>query len=68
MAEHFMRGAAECVAFCNTCMRSTKHAVSGGRRGRCMEHGPQGYSKAQIRRLEEQERERQAPSLFKETQ
>lgn len=65
MSEHFTRGTDSCIAFCGTCMRPTKHAVSGGRRGRCTEHGPQQFTKEQLRRLEEkQERERQAPRLF----
>lgn len=42
----------------------TQHSVSDGRLGRCMEHDAPKFSKAQIRRRELQERERQAPRLF----
>lgn len=38
--EHYTRRTEYVLAFCGTCMRVTKHPVSGGRMGLCIEHGP----------------------------
>jgi hypothetical protein len=64
MAHHFTQGTESVTQWCEHCGKLTQHAVSAGRIGRCTEHGPQQYTKAQLRRLQTQERERQAPRMF----
>ena len=64
MPHHFTLNTESVTQWCEHCMRQTRHAVSAGRIGRCTEHGPQQYTKEQLRRLDQQERERQAPRLF----
>jgi len=38
MTEHYTQATYECSAWCNRCGRVTRHSVSGGRRGACLEH------------------------------
>lgn len=64
MAEHYMRGTESVTAWCNRCNRGTQHAVSDGRRGRCLEHQTEGESKKQRAAREKREREAKAPRLF----
>lgn len=64
MSHHFTKNTESVTRWCDHCGRGTQHAVSAGHIGRCTEHGPQQFTKEQLRRLEEQERERQAPRLF----
>jgi hypothetical protein len=68
MTEHYTRNTESVTAWCNQCARDTQHAVSDGRRGRCLEHAASEYSKKQLaeraRRDEEAERQRQQPGLF----
>lgn len=61
---HHTLDTVEVTAFCPTCNRVTRHAVSGKRRGPCLEHKPSGLSKDQERRQKEREREAQNPRLF----
>lgn len=69
MAEHYTRNTESCLAFCPKCGTLTKHKVSDGRRGRCMEHDA-GESKKQIAASEKREREQKRaaenPPLFHE--
>lgn len=64
MPHHFQKNVTETWHFCNTCGRQTKHSVSDGRLGRCMEHNAPLYSKSQLKRREQQEKERREPRLF----
>jgi len=64
MPEHYTKNTLECTAWCETCGRQTKHAVSDGRRGRCLEHESPQYSKKQLARRERLARENRNPTLF----
>ena len=68
MPEHYQKWVFETLAYCNTCRRITKHAVSGGRLAHCLEHGPKvnarGESKVQTRRREAKEKAKQNLTLF----
>jgi hypothetical protein len=60
----FLRSTEYCEVFCSTCSRTTRHTVSDGRRGRCLEHDAPKFSKAQLRRRELQEREPPGAATF----
>lgn len=64
MSHHFTQNTESITRWCGQCGKMTQHSVSGGRVGLCMEHDAPLYSKAQLRRREIQERDRQAPRLF----
>ena len=64
MAEHYTRGTESVLKWCNPCARLTKHQVSDGRAGRCMEHEVAGESKKQKAAREKREREAKSPKLF----
>ena len=65
MPEHFQRWVTETVEFCSVCGRQTRHAVSGGRIGHCLEHERSAkYSQAQLRKIRQREEERRNPKLF----
>lgn len=66
MSEHFLRCTESTLKWCNACCRMTKHIVSDGRAGRCMEHESSGESKKQIKAREQREHEAKNPSLFPE--
>jgi hypothetical protein len=38
MTEHYPDSTEWVIKWCNACSRHTKHSVSGGRVGHCMEH------------------------------
>jgi hypothetical protein len=68
MPEHYQRWVTETLSHCNTCRRITKHAVSGGRLGHCLEHTPKvnarGESKTQEKRRQAKEKAEQNPTSF----
>jgi hypothetical protein len=64
MPHHYTKDTTEAYEFCNTCNRLTLHAVSGGRRGHCKEHGPKGLTKAQQKRKKKREKEEREQRLF----
>jgi hypothetical protein len=64
MAEHYTQGTEGAPRWCWKCKRRTIHKVSGGRIGRCTEHESQPFTKAQLKRKEQAEREAREPSLF----
>jgi len=64
VGEHYPRSTESVLAWCNTCGRATRHAVSAGRRGRCLEHEAPQESKKQQRARQKREREAQNPKLF----
>lgn len=64
LAEHFVRGTESFIKWCNKCSRATKHLVSDGRAGRCMEHEPEGESKKQQQARIKREHEERNPKLF----
>lgn len=47
MTEHYTAATESVFKFCAKCGKLTKHAVSSGRIGRCMEHEAAGESKKQ---------------------
>jgi len=63
MPEHYTRSTTEVTAWCNTCRRQTRHAVSAGRRCHCLEHEPPQLTKRQQRAQEQRERDAQNPPL-----
>lgn len=64
MTEHNTRNTESVTAWCNACFRYTEHAVSDGRRGRCMEHQAPELSKKQQDNRQRLEKERRQPGLF----
>jgi hypothetical protein len=64
VSEHYTRNTEGAPRWCNKCGRSTVHRVSGGRIGRCTEHESQPFTKAQLKRKEQAERETKNPGLF----
>ena len=64
MAEHYPRGTESTLKWCNRCSRITKHAVSDGRLGRCMEHEISGESKKQKAARERREQEQRNPTFW----
>jgi len=64
MPEHFTKNTLECTAWCEHCGRMTQHAVSNGRRGRCLEHEAAQFSKKQLARRERLSKQDQNPTLF----
>lgn len=52
------------MKFCNACNRLTKHSVSDGRIGRCMEHDAPELSKKQQRERARRDRETRNPRMF----
>jgi hypothetical protein len=63
MTEHYTRNTESTTAYCNKCGRPTQHAVSWGRRGRCLEHETE-LSKKDKARSEKKEKEAKNPRLF----
>lgn len=64
MTEHFTQNVESYLAFCRKCSRLTRHAVSGGRAGRCLEHETAPETKAQAARRRKAAREFATPTLF----
>jgi hypothetical protein len=64
MPHHFQKNIDEAPAYCNKCQRETRHRVFDGRLAHCLEHQAQPLTKAQIKRREEAEKEKQNPRLF----
>lgn len=65
MTEHFTRNTLDGVLKnCNTCGRLTKHHVSDGKIGSCMEHNAPQESKRQIAARKKRERKEKQGSLF----
>jgi hypothetical protein len=62
--EHFTENTESILKWCGKCGRQTRHAVSGGRAGRCTEHEAAPESQAQRRRRLKAEREAANPTLF----
>lgn len=53
MTEHYTANTESVTKWCNHCARSTRHAVSAGRVGRCMEHEAPARTKQQESRARE---------------
>ena len=64
MGHHYRRDITEAPAWCNKCNRETRHHVSDRRLAHCLQHEVQQYTKAQLKRLKEQEKKKQNPTLF----
>jgi hypothetical protein len=64
MSHHFTANTESASAWCNHCSAFTQHAVSVGRIGRCLQHEAPQFSKAQLRRREQNDREAREPRLF----
>jgi len=64
MAEHFTRATESTLKWCGRCHRHTKHAVSDGREGRCLEHDAPRETRKQQQAREKRERESREPKLF----
>lgn len=64
MSEHHPRGTESVLKWCEQCCKQTRHAVSHGREGRCLEHDAPAESKRQQRERKKREREYQNPRLF----
>jgi hypothetical protein len=69
LSEHYTKATTETLNWCSHCGRHTKHSVSGGRLGRCMEHEFIGYknsglTKQQYQKRERDARDRREPKLF----
>ena len=64
MSEHYTTGTETALAWCNHCHRITKHAVSGHKLQRCMEHDAPQLTHEQQKRAERRRRELQQPRLF----
>lgn len=67
MPEHYTKNTEECTAFCKKCGRMTQHRVFDGRRGPCIDpdYPVQELTKAQQKRRNQQEKEKQQPDLFR---
>jgi hypothetical protein len=64
MSEHYPKHTKAVMAHCTKCGRHTMHRVDNGRLGSCLEPHFTGLSKAQEKRREKQEAERQQPGLL----
>ena len=68
MPQHYQKWVTETLAWCTSCGHETRHNVSGGRLGHCLEHGPKanerGENKTQQQCREKRERESKNPRLF----
>lgn len=64
MTEHYTKNTESVTAWCNFCNRQTQHAVSNGRRGRCMEHQVMAQSKRQKKQREQNAAKQRQPRLF----
>jgi ribosomal protein L44E len=62
--EHYTENTEGAPRWCNECGRFTIHKVSHKRIGRCTEHESQAFTKAQLKRKEQAERESNNPGLF----
>lgn len=62
--EHYTKATESVTAWCNKCERTTTHAVSGHRIGRCMEHQAEGESKKQMSEKRKREFDEKNPRLF----
>lgn len=63
MTQHYTKNTASVFVYCKTCKRQTRHRVSDGRQGLCMEHEA-GLSKEQERRRKQREEEEKQPRMF----
>jgi hypothetical protein len=63
MTEHYTRNTESVTAWCNKCQRETRHIVSSGRRGHCLEHERSGKSKRQEREERKRREAEQNPPL-----
>lgn len=64
MSEHYTKNTRAVSKFCLTCGKMTMHRVDFKRVGSCMEHQATGMSKAQEKRLKEQQEREENPTLF----
>jgi hypothetical protein len=65
MSQHYQKWVTETLAWCAQCGRETRHHVSGGRLGHCLDHERrESLTKKQQRAAEQREREKQNPKLF----
>ena len=62
--KHETRNTVSVLKWCNACGRSTQHACSDRRVGRCMEHAPEGLSKKQEAARKEREDAERSPRLL----
>ena len=63
MTQHYTKNTTAVTAYCPTCNRRTRHRVSDGRQGLCMEHEAK-LSKAQEKASEKREEEEKQPRMF----
>ena len=59
VSHHYTKNTESVTAWCNKCGRTTQHAVSCGRVGRCTEHEAPKETRAERERRERREREAQ---------
>ena len=63
MTQHYTKNTTAVLAYCPTCNRKTRHRVSDGRQGSCLEHEAK-LSKAQERRKKQQDEDAKNPRMF----
>lgn len=63
MPEHFTLDTESTTRWCNHCEKNTRHAVSAGHLGRCMEHEAPLYSQKQLKAEQRRVRAASNPSL-----
>ena len=64
MPFHFPKATTEAPWFCKKCGRETQHRVFDGRLAHCLEHSVQEFTKAQLKRREQEEKKKREPELF----
>ena len=64
MPHHYPKDTTEAPYYCSRCGRPTQHRVFDGRLAHCLEHQSQQFTKAQLKRKEQQEKEKREPKLF----
>lgn len=64
MPHHYPKDTTEAPYWCKTCGRTTQHRVFDGRLAHCLEHHAQEFTKAQLKRKEQAEKEKREPKLF----
>jgi hypothetical protein len=64
MPEHYSRDTSAVLAYCSVCNRRTLRRVDDRRIGSCTEHEASKMTKAQEKRREKTEQEKEQPELF----
>ena len=63
MTQHYTKNTTAVMAYCNTCNRKTRHRVSDGRQGTCLEHEAK-LSTAQEKARKKRKEEEKNPRMF----